>query len=257
MNTPRFFCSLPLIAHQTLVLPQDVAHHLRVLRLKIGDAFTIFDGQGQEFQTQLTVDIKQISSSAPISVALSNATEVNRERKGRITLIQGLATADKMDWVIEKAVELGVHRVIPVSAHRSVMRLDERRAEKKHLHWQRIVQSASEQCGRNMLMQVDLTCSLEQALKAQVTPAHDKNNDMLWVANPTGARPLIECIEQSAKTITSVAIAIGPEGGWSEQETAMFLKIADTQTISLGARVLRTETAGLAAVSMIGAYLNW
>jgi 16S rRNA (uracil1498-N3)-methyltransferase len=257
MKTPRFFCSLPLVAHKTLVLPQEVAHHVHVLRLKVGEVFTLFDGQGQEFQTQLTVDIKQNLSSAPISVELSSATEVDRERKGQITLIQGLATADKMDWVIEKAVELGVHRVIPVSAHRSVLRLDERRALKKHLHWQRIVQSASEQCGRNVLMQVDLTCSLEQALKSQVTPEHNKNNDMLWVANPMGARPLSECIEQSAKTITSVAIAIGPEGGWSEQEIAMCLKIASAQTISLGPRVLRTETAGLAAVSMIGAYLNW
>ena len=242
------------MAHSPLVLPQEVAHHLRVLRLKTGDVFTLFDGQGHEFETRLTVEIKTLSASAPIYVDLAAPTEVNRERKGRITLIQGLATADKMDWVIEKAVELGVHRVIPVTAQRSVLRLDARRAEKKHQHWQRIIQSASEQCGRNVLMQIDSVCTLELALASRLKETHAS---LLWVAHPEGARPMIECLDSAKKPIQAINIAIGPEGGWSSQELALFLQNPDIQTLSLGNRILRTETAGLAAVSMLGAYLGW
>ena len=242
------------MAHSPLVLPQEVAHHLRVLRLKTGDVFTLFDGQGHEFETRLTVDIKNLSASSPIYVDLAAPTEVNRERKGRITLIQGLATADKMDWIIEKAVELGVHRVIPITAQRSVLRLDARRAEKKHQHWQRIIQSASEQCGRNVLMQIDTVCTLELALanRLKETPV-----SLLWVAHPEGARPMIECLDSAKKAIQAIDIAIGPEGGWSSQELALFMQNPDTQTLSLGNRILRTETAGLATVSMLGAYLGW
>lgn len=242
------------MAHSPLVLPQEVAHHLRVLRLKTGDVFTLFDGQGHEFETRLTVDIKNLSASSPIYVDLAVPTEVNRERKGRITLIQGLATADKMDWLIEKAVELGVHRVIPITAQRSVLRLDARRAEKKHQHWQRIIQSASEQCGRNVLMQIDTVCTLELALanRLKETPV-----SLLWVAHPEGARPMIECLDSAKKAIQAIDIAIGPEGGWSSQELALFMQNPDTQTLSLGNRILRTETAGLATVSMLGAYLGW
>ena len=242
------------MAHSPLVLPQEVAHHLRVLRLKTGDVFTLFDGQGHEFETRLTVDIKNLSASSPIYVDLAVPTEVNRERKGRITLIQGLATADKMDWIIEKAVELGVHRVIPITAQRSVLRLDARRAEKKHQHWQRIIQSASEQCGRNVLMQIDTVCTLELALanRLKETPV-----SLLWVAHPEGARPIIECLDSAKKAIQAIDIAIGPEGGWSSQELALFMQNPDTQTLSLGNRILRTETAGLATVSMLGAYLGW
>ena len=242
------------MAHSPLVLPQEVAHHLRVLRLKTGDVFTLFDGQGHEFETRLTVDIKNLSASSPIYVDLAAPTEVNRERKGRMTLIQGLATADKMDWLIEKAVELGVHRVIPITAQRSVLRLDARRAEKKHQHWQRIIQSASEQCGRNVLMQIDTVCTLELALanRLKETPV-----SLLWVAHPEGARPIIECLDSAKKAIQAIDIAIGPEGGWSSQELALFMQNPDTQTLSLGNRILRTETAGLATVSMLGAYLGW
>lgn len=254
MNTPRFFCTAPLTAHTPLVLPQEVAHHLRVLRLKKDDIFTLFDGQGHEFETRLTVEIKNLSASAPICVELAAPTEVNRERKGRITLIQGLTTADKMDWVIEKAVELGVHRVIPVTAQRSVLRLDARRAEKKHQHWQRIIQSASEQCGRNVLMQIDSVCSLELAL---TTRLNDTESSLLWVAHPEDARPIVECVDRAKKPIQAIDLAIGPEGGWSPQELALFLQKPNAQMLSLGNRILRTETAGLAAVSMLGAYLGW
>ncbi len=242
------------MAHSPLVLPQEVVHHLRVLRLKTGDVFTLFDGQGHEFQTRLTVEIKTLSASSPICVDLTAPTEVNRERKGRITLIQGLATADKMDWVIEKAVELGVHRVIPVTAQRSVLRLDARRAEKKHQHWQRIIQSASEQCGRNVLMQIDSVCTLELALASRLKETHES---ILWVAHPEGAHPMAECLDNAKKPIQAIDIAIGPEGGWSSQELALFLQSPDAKTLSLGNRILRTETAGLATVSMLGAYLGW
>lgn len=242
------------MAHSPLILPQEVAHHLRVLRLKKDDVFTLFDGQGHEFETRLTVEIKNLSASSPICVELAAPAEVNRERKGRITLIQGLTTADKMDWVIEKAVELGVYRVIPVTAKRSVLRLDARRAEKKHQHWQRIIQSASEQCGRNVLMQIDSVYSLELAL---TTRLNDAESSLLWVAHPEGARPMTECLDRAKKPIQAITLAIGPEGGWSPEELSLFLEKPDTQMLSLGDRILRTETAGLAAVSMLGAYLGW
>jgi 16S rRNA (uracil1498-N3)-methyltransferase len=254
MNTPRFFCSAPLKAQSPLILPKEVVHHLRVLRLKTGDFFTLFDGQGHEFETRLTVELKNLSTSTPVCVDLSAPTEVNRERKGRITLIQGLATADKMDWIIEKAVELGVHRVIPVAAQRSVLRLDAHRAEKKHQHWQRVIESASEQCGRNVLMQIDSVCTLERVL---ATRLKDIQASLLWVAHPEEARSMVECVDNAKKPIHAIDIAIGPEGGWSSQELALFLQNPDAQTLSLGNRILRTETAGLATVSMLGAYLGW
>lgn len=255
MNTPRFYCSEPLIAHSTLTLPAEVVHHLRVLRLKVGEPFTLFDGLGQEFLTHLKADLGATSSTKPLYAQLEAATVVDRELPGKITLIQGLAVSDKLDWVIEKAVELGVYRVIPVAAQRSVLRLDDARALKKHQHWQRIVQSASEQCGRNVLMHVDVPCRLDTALKK--IKGDGLLTIPLWVAHPEGAVKLTTCLEQAQKPLSDIHLAVGPEGGWSESELALFLQQTHAQTISLGQRVLRTETAGMATVSMITGYLNW
>jgi 16S rRNA (uracil1498-N3)-methyltransferase len=158
MTAPRFYCQDPISGNQTLTLPATVAHHIRVRRLAAGCEIVLFDGRGGEIAGVLDFDGKTAQ------VRLTDHRQREAELAGRLTLIQGLPSGDKMDWVIEKAVELGVQRVIPIAAHRSVLKLSGDRLTKRLQHWQGIIIAASEQCGRNRLMQVLPPQSLEQTL---------------------------------------------------------------------------------------------
>ncbi|MFC3340307.1 16S rRNA (uracil(1498)-N(3))-methyltransferase [Paracandidimonas soli] len=240
-TAPRFYCPAPLEANTVLTLPEDLAHHaIRVLRLRSGTAITLFDGSGGEYPATLELQGKTAAAR------LESRSDTENELSTPLVLIQGIPANSKMDWILEKAVELGVHALIPVIAERSPPQPEGGRLEKRRQHWQRIVQSASEQCGRNRLMQVGPPVTLAQAFAAQA----DDNRQTL-LCHPSGLA-LRETLRTDAP---SVALAIGPEGGWSEQEC----QLAERQGIArvcFGSRVLRTETAGIALVAAATALLG-
>ncbi|HET8597686.1 MAG TPA: 16S rRNA (uracil(1498)-N(3))-methyltransferase [Castellaniella sp.] len=240
MPTPRFFCPAPLRAHQRIELPQPLAHHaLRVLRLPDGAAATLFDGEGGEYPAVLRAQGRSAWAE------LGAREDVERELAGRLVLVQGIASGDKMDWVIEKAAELGVAELMPVAAERSVLRLSGPRLDKRLAHWRSIVQSASEQCGRNRLMRVHEPAPLGDCLARLEGPA--------LFCHPEGSRDFAQAL-QSVRD--SLALLVGPEGGWSEDELAAARR-RDLAAVRFGARVLRTETAGLAMAAAAAALLGW
>ena len=246
MADPRFYCPDPVFAGQELALPAPLAHHIRVRRLEAGDTVVLFDGRGGEIAGTLSFEGKKTL------VLLGEHTPKEAELSGEITLIQALPAGDKMDWIIEKAVELGVHRVIPVAAQRSVLKLSGPRLIKRLEHWRGIITSASEQCGRNRLMSLSAPQSLEDAIAATAP-------EQRLLCDPEADHTLAEHISashQQPKMVKALTLLIGPEGGWSPEETAVATR-QGVARIKFGLRVLRTETAGLALVSAATALLGW
>lgn len=243
MSAPRFFCDIPLSAGARIALPDALAHHaLRVLRLKAGESVVLFNGQGGEYPAVLDVDGKAGHAQ------LGDFSAREAELAGRITLVQGLPSGDKMDWVVEKAVELGASRVSPIAAQRSVLQLSGPRLDKRVAHWQRIAQSAAEQCGRNRLMAVDAPRSLADWL---AEPAEG----LRLLCHPEAGEDLAGKL-RAAPGLTALTLLVGPEGGWSDKELEL-ARQAGVQAVRFGPRVLRTETAGLALVSAVSALLAW
>lgn len=235
MMIHRFFCPGPLSAGVSVALPDEAAHHAtRVLRLRPDTAIEVFDGEGHACAATLD------TSGTPVMARLTAALPDEPAPRCRITLVQALASGDKMDWVVQKAVELGVADIQPVAARRSVVRLDGARAEKRLAHWRKVAVSACEQCGRNRLPQIHEVRTLTQ-----------------WLAGAPGGWVLAPAAEQPLRTRTlpaggHITLLVGPEGGWDEDELAA-MRARGIEALSLGPRVLRTETAGLAAVAAIQA----
>jgi len=230
----RFFCPIPLVAGDCVELPEAAAHHAaRVLRLAPGAAVVLFNGNGAAcsgtvaaLKPKVTVElVERLPDDAPMPV--------------RVTLVQALAAADKMDWVIQKAVELGVHAIVPVAARRSVLKLDGARADKRMAHWRNIVISACEQSGRNTVPEVAPVQPLPQWLARA---------DGGWVLAPAAGQSL----RAQPRPGEALTIYVGPESGWEEAELSA-MATRGIQAVQLGPRVLRTETAGLAALSAIQA----
>ncbi len=242
MANPRFYCPEPLAPHQRILLPESVAHHVRVLRLAAGSTLILFDGRGGETPGVLDFEGKIAF------VALGEHQTREAECAGQVTLLQALPSGDKMDWIIEKAVELGVHRVIPITAQRSVLQLTGIRLDKRMLHWQRIIEAAAEQCGRNRLMQLQRPVSLAEAL---AQPADDPR----FLCDPGAAHELGDSL-QRCTAINTIGLLIGPEGGWSPQELSL-AEMRGVRAVRFGPRVLRTETAGLALTAAVSALLGW
>jgi len=262
---PRFYCPIPLLAHTRVALPDAAAHHAsRALRLREGDPIVLFNGDGTQFPAQLRFEQGRAMAD------LGQQQHTRTELPGRIGLVQGLPSGDKMDWIIEKAAELGVSDVFPVSAERSIVQLSGNRLEKRQLHWQRIAESASEQSGRNCIVQVHPL----QTLSAYLQQA---NGALGYLCHPEGERSLLQalatlpppCSTTSSNALDSnVSLAgtqpaslafrllIGPEGGWSPQELRK-VQAAGIETVTFGARILRTETAGLAMTAAAIATLGW
>lgn len=249
MPAPRFYCDVPLAAGARIALPDALAHHaVRVLRLRAGEAITLFNGLGGEFPAVLEIDGK----AGYAQLGEFNPREA--ELGGRITLAQGLPSGDKMDWVVEKAVELGAARVCPIAAQRSVLQLSGARLEKRVAHWQRIAQSAAEQCGRNRLMAVDAPQALADWL-AQPT------DGLRLLCHPEADQDLAGLLQggsgaSGASGVQALTLLVGPEGGWSDKELDA-ARQAGVQAVRFGPRVLRTETAGLALISAISALQGW
>ncbi|PQO92505.1 16S rRNA (uracil(1498)-N(3))-methyltransferase [Massilia phosphatilytica] len=235
---PRFYCPQPLIPGSFVDLPEAVAHHLHVVRQQCGDELVLFNGEGGQARARLAEIGKRRASAEVLALEA-----VDVELPFRMTLAQGLPEGSKMDWIVEKAVELGAAGIVPLAAQRSVVRLSGDRADKRLAHWQAVVVSASEQCGRNRL--------------ADVAPVQDVNR---WLAAPTtGTRILLSPRADAslaqwvrATPAQDVTLLVGPEGGLTDQEEDA-ARAAGALALSMGPRVLRTETAGLAALAILAA----
>jgi 16S rRNA (uracil1498-N3)-methyltransferase len=234
---PRLFLPLPLREGTVVSLPADSAHRLReVLRVRPGDALTLFDGTGGEHAAQVTTVTR-----AGIDVAIGAYHAVERESPLTITLAQGLARGERMDIVIQKAVELGVARIVPLATIRSQVRLDPARTARRLAHWQAIVTQACEQCGRNRVPQVDGPTTIEAFVAGDTA-------SLRLVLAPSGDVSLPATLPHAM----SISLVIGPEGGLSDDEIR-FLTNAGYQHVRLGPRTLRTETAALVAISALQA----
>jgi 16S rRNA (uracil1498-N3)-methyltransferase len=236
---PRFYCPLPAEPADSVDLPAAVAHHVeRVLRLSAGDALTLFDGRGFE------VDARLEGSGRALRAVLGARREPLREAPLQITLMQCLAASDKMDWIVQKAVELGVARVQAVTSRRAVVRLAGDRAGRRVEHWQQIAVSACEQCGRNHVPDVLPLLSFEQAL-AQSTGQR-------LLLHPEGGVSLrAACLRREEP----ISLLIGPEGGFDADELNA-ARAAGFVAVTVGPRVLRTETAGVAVVAALNALIG-
>lgn len=232
----RFFCPVPLPRAGEIQLPEALAHHaVRVLRLRDGDPLILFDGGGGEVPAVLHVRGKQCFA------ALEGHRAVECESPLPLILVQALASGDKMDWIVQKAVELGVSALVPVQAERSVLRLAGERAAKRVEHWQQVAVSACEQSGRNRVPAVAPITGLRDFL------AHPHDGVRL-VLDPTATKRLLD----AERPAGAVQLLIGPEGGWSDEELAA-CRSAGCRGVTLGPRVLRTETAGIAAIAALQA----
>lgn len=235
---PRFYCSQPLAAGTTVALPDAVAHHVWVLRLQPGAALTLFNGEGGEYSAQLaTLDKK----GATAAILRHHPREA--ELPYAVTLAQALPEAAKMDWILEKAVELGVASVAPLAAQRCVVRLSAERQEKRYAHWQAVLVAAAEQCGRNRLTALLPLSSMDDWCRAPATGQRLLLDPAAPLALTTWAR---------AHGPRSLTLMVGPEGGFNEAEIALAVQHG-AQRVSLGPRVLRTETAALAALATLAA----
>ncbi|MFJ5380271.1 16S rRNA (uracil(1498)-N(3))-methyltransferase [Cupriavidus sp. CER94] len=243
---PRFFVDAALAADAVLDLPDAVVRHVQVLRLAPGDAVTLFNGQGGSHAATLAEIGKR---HATAQIGAHDAADA--EAPFAVTLAQGLAGGDKMDWLIEKAVELGVAAIQPLQAARSVVRLSGDRALKRQAHWQALVQAACEQCGRNRLPHLAPVTTFEAWLAA--APATGAR--LLLSPRATGSLPELAQAHRDAWRAEGVTLLIGPEGGLSPDEEDAARR-AGFIGVSLGPRILRTETAGLACLATLNAILG-
>lgn len=235
MREVRVYHPEPLADGASVTLTATARHHLgSVLRLRDGAEVVLFDGSGHEWPAAL-VDARRGTAS------IGTGVERTTESPLAVTLVQGIARGERMDWAIQKAVELGVHRIVPVATERSGVRLDAARAAKRHAHWQGIVVAACEQSGRTRLPAIDAPCALQEAV-AQL-------QGLRLVLDPAATVSLAAApVEPNA----GVTLLVGPEGGFSDSEIGSITDVGGLG-VRLGPRVLRTETAGVAALAVLQA----
>ena len=234
---PRFYCPTPLHAGASLLLPDGAARHVQVLRLQPGSEITLFNGEGGEWQATVTR-----MGRSEVQVQLVTHEDVEREAPREVHLAIGMPANERMDWLVEKAAELGVASLQPLQAERSVLRLSGERAEKKRSHWQGVAAAACEQCGRN-----------------RVPAVHPVRAVADWLTTSLPAQRLLLSLQpdsiplaQQAATQASIPVVFlsGPEGGLSPAEEQA-ARAAGFAPVSLGARTLRAETAPLAALAAL------
>jgi len=239
MRLTRVFVDAPLAPGARIALPDDAAAHLvRVLRLEAGDACTLFNGDGHDYAARLTAAGKRGAEAE-----ILEARAVDNESPLRIVLLQGIARGEKMDWILQKATELGVAAFVPVHSERSEVKLEGERAGKRLAHWRSVVTAACEQSARARVPDVAAPEPLSKALTTlpdgglRLTLDPQADGDVASLA-PAGDDVIV--------------VAIGPEGGWSPRDRDS-LRAAGFAGLRLGPRVLRTETAGLAAIAALQA----
>jgi 16S rRNA (uracil1498-N3)-methyltransferase len=235
---PRFYCPSPLAAGTTVTLPEHIAHHIHVLRLAPGDTITLFNGEGGEY-TATIAGIEKRRVQAEIKAFSPREAELPYA----ITLAQALPEASKMDWIVEKAVELGAAGIQPLAARRCVVRLSAERAARKMEHWKGIIVAASEQSGRNRLLHLAEPAALDDWIAQQ-------DLHLRILLTPRAEQPLSDWARHHPPQ--ALTLVIGPEGGFTEEEENA-ARSQGVLPLAMGARVMRTETAGMAALAAINA----
>ena len=230
---PRFYVDFALSPDSVVKLPDDVVRHLNVLRVKNTEEIVLFNGNGKAYPA-----LPEVLEKRRASVRILREEATDNESPLNITLVQAVSSAERMDFTLQKSVELGVAEIRPVISERCVVRLSGERAEKRVARWQEIVVSACEQSGRNIVPKVLPLTTYAQAL--QQLP--QETTKLLMSLNR--AQKLGDVQPQSGK----VVFMVGPEGGWTEKEEQQAFD-AGFQSVTLGKRVLRTETASLAAIA--------
>ena len=236
MSLPRFHLDCALAQGATVTLPDRVAHHaLRVLRLGEGEPVVLFNGAGGEFEARLHIEGRNARAQ------VGRFSGADRESPLAVTLVQAWIASDKLDWVVQKATELGAARLLLLPAQRSVVRLGGERRDKRLEHLRQLAIAACEQCGRNRLPAVDAADDLDAALASL-----DAGPRFMLV--PGAALPLAAATPPPS----TATVLIGPEGGFADGEIAR-ARAFDCVPVALGPRILRTETAGLAALATLQA----
>lgn len=237
MSIPRFYCPPPLGLDVLPELPPQAAHHAhRVLRLRVNDPVQVFDGEGNA----LDAKISEINGKHVVLGAL-NPCAPEQPLALHILLAQAMCSSEKMDWVVQKATELGVAEIQPVQTQRSVAKLSGERAEKRTEHWRSVIIAACEQCGRNRLPQIHVPQEFSAWL-AQLRGIPGAR----FILLPEGATPLHTQPRPQGK----VTLLIGPEGGFSADEARIAQQVG-FMPVRLGARVMRTETAAIAGIAAL------
>jgi 16S rRNA (uracil1498-N3)-methyltransferase len=239
MRIPRIYTDQPLRAGSEVLLPEQAGEHIaRVLRMERGHPLILFNGDGREYAAALASLAKRA-----VTAEVGPACEVDRESPLRITLAQSVARGEKMDWILQKATELGVARIVPLATERTEVKLDEERAERRLAHWRSVVAAACEQSGRARLPEIVAPLRLDRwlgdladdlALRLALLPEGETN------------------LRQFPQVENAVLLCVGPEGGFSDHDVAQ-LRQARFHGLCLGPRILRTETAGLAAIAALQA----
>lgn len=243
---PQFYLPGPWDSEKPTPLTPEVAHHLRVRRIELGETFPIFDGNGQVAKAKL-LSLSGKSGSAQLSEI---RTDIHRETPYAITLAQGLAGGDKMDWIVEKAIETGAQVIAPLQCERSILKLtrssDQERAQKRLAHWKGIIQAACEQCDRTVLATLEPIQNFDAYLK-------EPKSALKLLLSPDATQSLYSVLVENAPQ--DIILMIGPEGGHSPEEEAQ-AQAAGYQIVSLGERILRTETAGVVAITAVHSVWN-
>lgn len=230
----RFYTPAVLAPGGSVDLTPEAAHHaVRVLRLKPGDEVVVFDGSGGEWTARI------VRMKPTVHVALEHFDPATRASRPPITLVQALPSADKMDWIVQKSVELGVATIQPVAAKRSVVRLSGEKMERRQQHWRNVAIAACEQCGANVVPAIAPLVELPRYLADSRAP-----DELRLLMLPDAAQDLRELPRPQGR----VAVMIGPEGGFEDTEIEI-AQLAGFAAVRFGPRVLRTETAGPAVLA--------
>jgi 16S rRNA (uracil1498-N3)-methyltransferase len=242
MRIPRIYVPQTLRPGREVELPLQAGEHIaRVLRLDRGHPLRLFDGSGEEYEAELA----SLAKRSVTARVLESAEAEDRESPLRITLAQGIARGEKMDWILQKATELGVARIVPIVTDRTEVKLDPERAERRVAHWEAVVASACEQCGRSRLPEVTEPLKL-----ADWAASLDESAGLRLALDPQGDRA-----PRDLPASTRATLVVGPEGGLSSHDLAT-LSAAGFHGLRLGPRILRTETAGLAALAAMQALIG-
>jgi 16S rRNA (uracil1498-N3)-methyltransferase len=238
MRIPRIYTAQAMAVGDEVLLPEQAGEHaVRVLRLERGHPLILINGDGREYDAELASVTRRA-----VTAVIKHVRMVDREAPLSITLAQSIARGEKMDWILQKATELGVSHIVPVVTERTEVKLDEERAERRMAHWNSVIESACEQCGRTTLPALAAPQRIDRWL-AEINFA-----GLRLAMIPDGKTTVREL-----KTMGSgVMVVVGPEGGLSEQDVGM-LRLADFSGLRLGPRILRTETAGIAAIAALQA----
>ena len=236
MRLYRFYQSGSFGIGSTVSLDKNVSSHIsRVLRLKEQDEIQLFNGDGFNYQARI------MASGRKVAVKILTSTVANNESPLNIHLGQAISRGERMDFTLQKAVELGTHKITPLISDKIKFRLNDKRIEQKMKHWQKVIESACEQSGRTVIPEINPPMNVFQWVKQESSPG--------LIFTPDATMRLKDVI-----TTSNIRLLIGPEGGFSDNEVKQVLENPDFSAINLGPRILRTETAALAAISILQSY---